>query len=151
MFILYKSVIVMEYNRVYAFGCVIAFFYRIGWTIDDLIKTGGLWDSENLTCSYVANSLAGFHYTIADIVCDVIASIGAVTMFLKPENRELSLYNLWYYLAKENVLRSVITMIINPFVMWANYNTTDYNYLAIAYCVQNYVYIRLMNMEVYWS
>ncbi|KAJ3070505.1 hypothetical protein HDU98_006496 [Podochytrium sp. JEL0797] len=94
---------------------------------------------------------AGFHDTIANIICDVVATAGAVTMFLKPANRVLAFKSLWFQLVKENVLRTTISMIVNPLVMVANKNITDMDLMNLVYTLQNYTYIRLMNLELYFS
>ncbi|ORY41742.1 hypothetical protein BCR33DRAFT_739723 [Rhizoclosmatium globosum] len=102
VFILYKSYIVTDKNAIYLWIASLSFLYRISWTIPDLMWTGGTWDPATETCIYNYNALTGFHYTIADILCDVVATAGAVTMFMKPENRSLEFRSLWFQLMKEN-------------------------------------------------
>ncbi|ORY41739.1 hypothetical protein BCR33DRAFT_718860, partial [Rhizoclosmatium globosum] len=104
VFILYKSYIVTDKSQVYLVVAILAFLYRIAWTIADLVWTGGSWDPVANVCNYNYSELAGFHYTIADIICDVVATAGSVTMFLKPENRALEYQSLWFQLMKENGL-----------------------------------------------
>ncbi|KAJ3097939.1 hypothetical protein HK100_005220, partial [Physocladia obscura] len=100
-FILYKSAIVVEFNRVYVAVAVLGFLYRIAWTVVDLVLTQGVWDPVEGTCTYESSAISGYNYTLADILCDVVATVAAVFMFFKPENRNLK-FSLWYHLAKEN-------------------------------------------------
>ncbi|KAI9349567.1 hypothetical protein BDR26DRAFT_628558 [Obelidium mucronatum] len=151
IFVLYKSYIVTDRNTVYAVAASLAFLYRIAWTIPDLVWTGGIWDSEKQECNYHFSHLAGFHYTIADIICDVVATAGAVTMFLRPENRSLGFSSLWIQLVKENVIRSVVTLIVNPIVMYMNLAHLDSDTMTLVYMSQNYVYVRMLNLELYFK
>ncbi|KAJ3062808.1 hypothetical protein HDU98_001340 [Podochytrium sp. JEL0797] len=148
IFVLYKSYVVTGRNRIYGVVATVAFLYRIGWTIADLILTGGSWDPVAQACNYNYNGLTGFHYTIADIACDLVATAGSVAMFLKPANSLLSFQSMWFQLVKENVLRSVVTMLINPFVMYMNLTCKDYLVMNVVYTVQNYTYVRMMNLEI---
>ncbi|KAJ3295351.1 hypothetical protein HDU79_009405 [Rhizoclosmatium sp. JEL0117] len=151
IFVLYKSYIVTDKSQVYLVVAILAFFYRIAWTIVDLMWTGGSWDPIAGVCNYYYSEVTGFHYTIADIICDVVATAGSVTMFLKPENRALEYQSLWFQLMKENVLRSVITLMVNPVVVVMNNAHLDANTMTLVYTAQNYTYVRMMNLEMYFK
>ncbi|KAI9352761.1 hypothetical protein BDR26DRAFT_849824 [Obelidium mucronatum] len=150
VFILWKSFIVTDKNRVYLGFALMALLYRTIWGILDLIWTGGRWD-EAEGCGYFQDPLSTFQYILGDAICDVIATIGALSMFLKAENRSLPFMSLWFQLAKENVVRSVFTLISCITVMVLDVTNADKNILWIAFVVQSYVYIRLVNVEVHYK
>ncbi|ORY43748.1 hypothetical protein BCR33DRAFT_717398 [Rhizoclosmatium globosum] len=131
IFILYKSFIVVDKNKLYLALASMVLLYRIGWSIVGLIKSGGYWDDAEQACNYHQDSSSGFQYTLTDILCDLLATIASVVMLCKPENRLLTFESLWLLLVKENALRSFITLIINA--------------------VQNYCFIRLLNLELYYK
>ncbi|KAI8613458.1 hypothetical protein BC830DRAFT_1170218 [Chytriomyces sp. MP71] len=85
-FVMFKSYVCVRRNLYFKIICIIALLYRIGWTIADLMFTGGTWDSENQACVYAANFQTGLHYTIADIICDALSTVAAVYMMI--QNRE---------------------------------------------------------------
>ncbi|KAI9349641.1 hypothetical protein BDR26DRAFT_1004039 [Obelidium mucronatum] len=124
------------------------FFIGLYGQLIDLAWTGGRWDVESLSCEYHQNPLSAFQYTLGDISCDTVATLGALTAFLRPENRVLSWGSLWFQLLKENVFRSVFTLFVNSISMYVDHVGVDPYVLWIVYSIQDYTYARLMNYEL---
>ncbi|KAI9352748.1 hypothetical protein BDR26DRAFT_849807 [Obelidium mucronatum] len=146
-FMLWKSWIVTDKNRVFLIFAVSALLYRTIWGIIDLAWSGGYWDAE-IGCYYDQNGVSALHGAIGDVACDCIATIGSLTMFLKQENRELPFQSLWYQLAKENVVRSIVTLMVTCTIIYLDHASVHPAIFYIAYSVQEYTYIRLANVEI---
>ncbi|KAI9352749.1 hypothetical protein BDR26DRAFT_849808 [Obelidium mucronatum] len=151
-FMLWKSWIVTEKNRVFLTFATLALTYRAVWGIIDLLWSGGyiVFDSDlhKSNCEFDQNKISAFHCTIGDVASDVIATIGSLYMFFKPENQTLAFQSLWFQLAKENVIRSVVTLIVCVILIYLEQSDVHPGVFYVAFTIQEYVYIRLVNMEI---
>ncbi|KAI9352750.1 hypothetical protein BDR26DRAFT_849810 [Obelidium mucronatum] len=150
-FILWKSWIVTDKSRIFFWIAVVCILYRIIWGIIDLVWSGGRWDSD-IGCYYEQNNVSAVYYTIGEATCDIVATIGALYMFCKPENRLVTFQSMWFQLAKENVLRSLASLIICGIVIYLETSSSvNYQILYIAYTAQVYIYTRLANTEIVYK
>ncbi|ORY48204.1 hypothetical protein BCR33DRAFT_714608 [Rhizoclosmatium globosum] len=151
-FILWKSWIVTDKNRLYLAACIVAMGFRLSTGILDLVWTTAYWDSQ-VGCVYNQSDFSTMLYTAADAVCDAIATLGALTMFLKSDlGGLLSFETLWFRLLKENVFRSGLTLIICSIVMFMSRSPlVPLNILYMSFSAQQYIYIRLANLELHYK
>ncbi|KAJ3293146.1 hypothetical protein HDU79_000663 [Rhizoclosmatium sp. JEL0117] len=152
-YILIKANTVAKNNKVYSVFAVGSFLYRIGWTIPDLVWVRGVWNADEKLCEYFSSPLSGLNCAVADILCDIVASFLVLAVFLQKKrlDPEATGVTLWQLLLKENMIRSILALFVNSFILWANLNVDDINILFIFYGLQNYTYIQLMNLELYWK
>ncbi|ORY41716.1 hypothetical protein BCR33DRAFT_718836, partial [Rhizoclosmatium globosum] len=152
-YILIKANTVAKNNKVYSVFAVGSFLYRIGWTIPDLVWVRGVWNADEKLCEYFSSPLSGLNCAVADILCDIVASFLVLAVFLQKKrlDPEATGVTLWQLLLKENMIRSILALVVNSFILWANLHVDDINILFIFYGLQNYTYIQLMNLELYWK
>ncbi|ORY41717.1 hypothetical protein BCR33DRAFT_718838 [Rhizoclosmatium globosum] len=153
LYILIKASTVANNNQLFRVIAVLAFLYRLGWTVMDMIWVYGAWNPVLNICEFHNAPLSGFHYTIADIICDFVSSFVVLAVYFhrKRNDPEDTGATLWSLLAKENTIRSLLSMVVNVIILWANLNVNDMSILFIFYGLQNYAYIQLMNLELHWK
>ncbi|KAI8613457.1 hypothetical protein BC830DRAFT_475144 [Chytriomyces sp. MP71] len=150
-FVMFKSYVCVRKNFYYKIICILAFLYRVGLGIADLTVTGGVWNPVNKTCDYETNGLVGFHYTIADIICDVFATVAAVIMLIQNMAGLTSAASVFKEVMSENVFRSVFVLVVNAIILYFFLYPNNLDLVYSAWGMQNYVYICLMNMELSYS
>ncbi|KAJ3227438.1 hypothetical protein HDU81_006730 [Chytriomyces hyalinus] len=145
-FILIKTYSTTRENKLFLSLLVLALLYRLGSSIVDLIVTYAEWDDSLQACLFRQNQETLRHYTIADIVCDVLATVGSVALLIS--GRVGGLANLVGQLLIENVVRSGLTLVLNGVVVYLS-NSPDMTFedLSLTWMVQNYILMQLMNME----
>ncbi|KAJ3012323.1 UNVERIFIED_CONTAM: hypothetical protein HDU68_001262 [Siphonaria sp. JEL0065] len=153
--IVFKSIIATRKNTVFFVLGSLALMNRVGWGIADVALTGGggEWDAETSTCTVSGDhSIAGPQHPIADIIIDVLSSIGAVAMFFKTGAYLLPAQSLFYHLVKENVFRSLIILVTNSVLAYINsLQTIPFDVMLMIWASGNIVVFYLMNLELYWK
>ncbi|KAJ3223937.1 hypothetical protein HDU81_008830 [Chytriomyces hyalinus] len=147
-FLLYKTYAVSNRNRIVLAVGVLILAHRVMWSVWDIAKSGGVYDAETDTCYYYQYPFVGFAYNVADLIIDVfctIVSIGANWNYLFTSFGKLA-----EVLAKENILRSVLVLSINSYVMYVNLHVEDLMTVMVSSMLQNYIYTRAVNAELFW-
>ncbi|KAI8825508.1 hypothetical protein BJ741DRAFT_583911 [Chytriomyces cf. hyalinus JEL632] len=145
-FILIKTYSTTRENKLFLILLSLALLYRFGSSIVDLILTNAEWDDSAQACLFYQNQDTLRHYTIADIVCDVLATVGSVALLIS--GRVGGMSNLVGHLLIENVVRSGLTLGLNVAVVYvASSPDMSFEGLSLIWMVQNYFLQQLMNME----
>ncbi|KAI8832056.1 hypothetical protein BJ741DRAFT_615150 [Chytriomyces cf. hyalinus JEL632] len=152
IFILNKSYITARHNKIFLVLAVLSIANRVGWSVADVFLLQISWDEESGFCNYQGSALTGFYYNLADKICDAFAT-GASMVVLCMNG--LSFHNgldLFTKIAIENAVRSLLALIINVVVMYLVYSH-EYaiDGLIIAWGFQDYIYVNLMNMELFYK
>ncbi|KAI8826520.1 hypothetical protein BJ741DRAFT_39622 [Chytriomyces cf. hyalinus JEL632] len=148
VFMLYKTYAVSKRNKVVLAIIVLLLANRAVWSIWDIAKSTGVYDADTDVCAYYQYPLSGFGYNTADLIIDAfctIVSIAANWAYLFT-----SFGQLGEVIAKENILRSVLVLSVNSYLMYVNLHVQDLMTILVAYMLQNYTYTRAVNAELFW-
>ncbi|TPX39628.1 hypothetical protein CcCBS67573_g10661 [Chytriomyces confervae] len=149
LFMLYKTYAVSRSNRVVLYCIFVIVAHRAVWTGWDIAKSTGVYDPETDVCAYYQYPLSGFGYNAADLICDAfctVVAIGFNCQFLFT-----SFGKLGEMIVKDNVLRSVLILSVNSYLLYVNLNVSDLMTILVAYMLQNYMYTRALNAEMFWA
>ncbi|TPX50893.1 hypothetical protein CcCBS67573_g10065 [Chytriomyces confervae] len=149
LFMLYKTYAVSRNNRVVLYCIFVIVAHRAVWTGWDIAKSTGVYDPETDVCAYYQYPLSGFGYNAADLICDAfctVVAIGFNCQFLFT-----SFGKLGEMIVKDNVLRSVLILSVNSYLLYVNLNVSDLMTILVAYMLQNYMYTRALNAEMFWA
>ncbi|KAI9334099.1 hypothetical protein BDR26DRAFT_867322 [Obelidium mucronatum] len=127
-------------------GVILA--HRIFWSIWDVVKSQGTWNEATDSCSYTQFPLTGAGYNAADIISDVFCTLTALAF--NYQHLSSNLGETFKVIIQENILRSVIIVAVNSFEVYAAMNWTDPFLTLFAFLIQNYVYARCLNAELFW-
>ncbi|KAI8826524.1 hypothetical protein BJ741DRAFT_39977 [Chytriomyces cf. hyalinus JEL632] len=148
VFLLYKTYAVSKRNkRVLAFSALLL-AHRLVWSLWDLVKSGGVVDPVTDMCYYNQYPLVGFGFNTADLIIDAFCTL--VSIMANWDYLFTSFGQLAEVVAKENILRSVLILSINSYVMYINLHVEDLMTILMAYMLQNYAYTRAVNAETFW-
>ncbi|KAI8607650.1 hypothetical protein BC830DRAFT_1158220 [Chytriomyces sp. MP71] len=155
VFMLYKSYVVTQFNKFFCVFAILSALYRFGWAFGDLYLSQGQWipaSTVNATgvCVFNQNPVTGFNSTVADMVADCLATIPAAIAVFRMGSIASTFSEMTMHLFKENVVRTVLIVILNSFVMYAFATWTNGFFLFILLSIQILVYIKLLNLELYW-
>ncbi|KAI8829387.1 hypothetical protein BJ741DRAFT_623234 [Chytriomyces cf. hyalinus JEL632] len=149
-FILVKTYSTTRESKIFLILLSLVLLYRLGSTIADFTLTYAEWDDSIQACQFYQNQDTLRHYTIADIMCDVLATAGSVALLIS--GRVGGMSNLAGQLLIENVVRSGLTLALNVAVVhMASSPDTSIEDLSLAWTVQSYILQQLMNMEHLYS
>ncbi|KAI9353871.1 hypothetical protein BDR26DRAFT_849377, partial [Obelidium mucronatum] len=150
-FILYKSYIVMRKHPLYLALSILVYSNRLVWGIVDLKWSGGVWDNESATCTFVQFALSGVQVSLADIMVDSVGTLGAVVAFFSSGSHLLPFQSLSHQLLKENVLRTVVILTATSVLMYLNsaMSTLDVRIFFMFSLILDILTIVLMNLELY--
>ncbi|KAJ3073810.1 hypothetical protein HDU98_000663, partial [Podochytrium sp. JEL0797] len=136
LFILYKSYVIMRMNKNFGRVSILVGVYRFVWGILD----------------YIQNSTTGLYFTIGDILCDLLATIGPISTFISQAIQTgFEFKTIMFHMVKENVWRSVFVLIIEIIFLYSTFVPMDPNLWSIMSVMQDAVYVILMNTELFLS
>ncbi|KAI9351522.1 hypothetical protein BDR26DRAFT_432365 [Obelidium mucronatum] len=147
-FILFKSYIISKYSNYVLVGTIAVCVNRAGWTILDLMKSGGPWNSEVNMCLYYQYPLSGLGYNSSDMIIDFFST--AVSTVFTYAQLKSNVSRIGAVILQENVVRSFAGLAINSFSMYVNLNWTDPFMVLSAYLIQSYAYTKSLNAEHFW-
>ncbi|KAJ3226129.1 hypothetical protein HDU81_007464 [Chytriomyces hyalinus] len=78
VFMLYKTYAVSKRNKVVPALIILLLAHRAVWTVWDMAKSGGVYDSTTGVCTYYQYPLVGLGYNIADLIIDVFCAIVSI-------------------------------------------------------------------------
>ncbi|ORY47428.1 hypothetical protein BCR33DRAFT_715143, partial [Rhizoclosmatium globosum] len=150
-FMLYKSWAVTEFNAFYGGISALLTLYRFVWAVIDMCWSQGQWNQNN--CWVFVNPTSNLQYTLADVLTDSVATIGAVMMFVKNHGniQMLEGQSLWFLIARENVLRTTIILSMDLYYLYTIFVPLGVSEWMILSAAQNLVYSALMNIELVWK
>ncbi|TPX50894.1 hypothetical protein CcCBS67573_g10063 [Chytriomyces confervae] len=148
VFLLYKTYAVSKCSKTVRAFSVLLLAHRLVWSVWDLAKSGGVVDPVTDACYYYQYPLSGFGYNAVDLVIDVICTLASIVA--NWNYLFTSFGQLAEVLAKENILRSILILSINSYVMYINLHVEDFMTILVAYMLQNYIYTRAVNAELFW-
>ncbi|ORY45150.1 hypothetical protein BCR33DRAFT_765591, partial [Rhizoclosmatium globosum] len=147
-FILFKSFVFSKCDHnVFRVSCIL-FVHRLFWTIYDIVKSTGEWDPLARYCNYNQNGLSGLGYNASDILIDSFCSIVALLFSWQYLNSDIT--RIGEVILSENVLRSVCVLFVNSFAIYASLTINDPFMTLITFMLQNYIYARCVNFELFW-
>ncbi|KAI9326310.1 hypothetical protein BDR26DRAFT_877511 [Obelidium mucronatum] len=147
-FILFKSLAVSNMDRWVFRGAIFVFMNRLVWTVLDLIHSGGHWDPVIQQCSYFQHPLSGLGYNISDMIVDLFCTVLSIAFTWRLLNSKVT--RIAEIILQENVIRSAIVLTVNSFELYASMTITDPFMTLVSYLIQNYIYTRCLNAELFW-
>ncbi|TPX47593.1 hypothetical protein CcCBS67573_g10239 [Chytriomyces confervae] len=142
---LYKTYAVSRNNRVVLYCNFVIVAHRAVWTGWDIAKSTGVYDPVTDICAYYQYPLSGFGYNAADLICDAFCTV--VSIGFNFQYLFTSFGKLGEMIVKDNVLRSVLILSINSYLLYANLNVTDQmtilkDIVRVEYAVRGEIAIR---------
>ncbi|KAJ3240682.1 hypothetical protein HDU77_011101 [Chytriomyces hyalinus] len=152
MFILNKSYITARHNKIFLVLAVLSIANRVGWSAADVFLLQISWVEEGGFCNYQGSALTGFYYNLADTICDAFATGASIIVLCMNGLPFHNGFDLFTKIAIENAVRSLLALIINAVVMYLVYSH-EYavDGLIVAWGFQDYIYVNLMNMELFYK
>ncbi|KAJ3071045.1 hypothetical protein HDU98_005896 [Podochytrium sp. JEL0797] len=148
LFLLCKTYAISENNRVILIIACLIFTNRAVWAVWDIVQSTGIWDSEEVICDYFQFSSTAIGANTADVISNVFCTVAGVIvnwgLFGKGAKENINV------LVQENILRSATVLIVNAIQINATFTCTDSYFAALAFLLQNYVYARCLNAELFW-
>ncbi|KAI8609049.1 hypothetical protein BC830DRAFT_1152621 [Chytriomyces sp. MP71] len=148
-FILAKSWMTTRKNRVFLAISVLLVLYRFSWAVADFVLSTVAWNTDLNACIWNQSPLVNFHYDLADIICDAVATLGSLSMLFV--GKSVGINGILQKLVNENALRSMVILIVNAVVMYLTQTLTDFSSLLLAWYIQDYIIILLMNAELQYK
>ncbi|KAJ3232936.1 hypothetical protein HDU77_000758, partial [Chytriomyces hyalinus] len=148
VFMLYKTYAVSKCSKLVLAIIVLLLANRAVWSIWDIAKSTGVYDAETDVCAYYQYPLSGFGYNTADLIIDAFCTI--VSLVANWAYLFTSFGQLGEVIVKENILRSVLVLSVNSYLMYVNLHVQDLMTILVAYMLQNYTYTRAVNAELFW-
>ncbi|KAI9329553.1 hypothetical protein BDR26DRAFT_872333, partial [Obelidium mucronatum] len=147
LFLLFKTCGTSGYNRYILLGTFAILLNRFVWAFLDIIQSHSYVESD--MCLYYQNPITGLGYNSADMICDAFCTIVSIVFNWK------SLYGASFFsmsrvLVQENILRSIIILAVNFFMLYMSASVTDPFLVLCSYFIQNYAYSVCINMELLW-
>ncbi|TPX55326.1 hypothetical protein CcCBS67573_g09488 [Chytriomyces confervae] len=146
---LYKTYAVSRNNRVVLHCNFVIVAHRAVWTGWDIAKSTGVYYPVTDICAYYQYPLSGFGYNAADLICDAFCTV--VSIGFNFQYLFTSFGKLGEMIVKDNVLRSVLILSTNSYLLYVNLNVTDQMTILVAYMLQNYMYTRALNADLFWA
>ncbi|TPX50892.1 hypothetical protein CcCBS67573_g10064 [Chytriomyces confervae] len=147
-FMLFKTYAVCKRNKIVLACIVLLLANRAVWSIWDIAKSTGVYDAETDVCAYYQYPLSGFGYNTADLIIDAFCTI--VSIVANWAYLFTSFGQLGEVIAKENILRSILILAVNSFILYVNLRVEDLMTILMAYMIQSYTYTRAVNAELFW-
>ncbi|ORY43446.1 hypothetical protein BCR33DRAFT_717654 [Rhizoclosmatium globosum] len=158
LFMLYKTYAVSGFQTWFIPIAAIGVIHRAVWGVADCILSFGAWNGHS--CAFSQNPVTGIGASAADILCDSVSTVFSVWFcrlrmiecFALPGGVGQNVAKLFVILAQENILRSIIVLIINGIMIWVNSPSFHGNesVVLLMYAIQSYVFSRLLNLEWLW-
>ncbi|KAJ3169387.1 hypothetical protein HK101_011481 [Irineochytrium annulatum] len=147
-FLLYKCWVVISYHR--QFITVFAFLLvnRLIWAGLDIYKSGGR--VVDGSCTYSQNRLTGYGYNFSDLLVDILVTATVFAYHVKHLFTAGSTSKVIRVIFEENILRTLVIVGMQTIVIWMNGTSSDPLVLQLTNAVQNYVFVRAINVEFYW-
>ncbi|ORY45291.1 hypothetical protein BCR33DRAFT_716576 [Rhizoclosmatium globosum] len=143
--VLFKCYFITNRNKYSLFCIFLVLTHRIGWMIADLIQSYAYWDDSSFSCVYVQDPLTGIGYTSADIISDIFATMTAlIIVFFRFSISSKYIQTM----VIRTLLRSVLVVAADGWVLYSNANVTDLMWYNYAWNTQTYVLVRMANLDV---
>ncbi|ORY46575.1 hypothetical protein BCR33DRAFT_715617 [Rhizoclosmatium globosum] len=146
-FMLYKTYQISHKNFYILFINVILMANRIIWSVLDTTHSSAAYDTTEQLCVFNQNEWTGIGYNAADTIIDSYATIVAVAASWHKFN---SWRNTYRAMVEKNILRSVIVISMDAFLVWANANWTTQYLSWLCWFLQNYTLARALNWDLFW-
>ncbi|KAJ3073412.1 hypothetical protein HDU98_001596 [Podochytrium sp. JEL0797] len=146
-FILYKTYLVTSKAKWFLWLAGFGICSRIFWSGADLLNSTGSYSERYGVCVWRQSPVTSEGYMASDIFCDLCATLTALAYCYKYFSTNVR--KLFVVLATENVLRSLISLIITSVSMWL---VTHRDPREVMYFtgVGVYLFAHLLNCEFYF-
>ncbi|KAJ3023226.1 UNVERIFIED_CONTAM: hypothetical protein HDU68_008715 [Siphonaria sp. JEL0065] len=98
-------------------------------------------------CVYNQNTWTGTGYNSADTVIDAFSTLAVILICYKKFD---SLKHAYKALIEKNILRSIVVISMDAFLIWTSENWSSQYLSWLAWFMQNYVLARALNWDLFW-
>ncbi|KAJ3193472.1 hypothetical protein HK101_004780 [Irineochytrium annulatum] len=93
--------------------------------------------------------MLGYGYNFSDLLVDVLATVTVLAFHAKHLFTAGSTSKIIKVIFEENILRTLVIVAMQTIVIWTNGTSTNMLVLQLTNAVQNYVFVRAINVEFY--
>ncbi|KAJ3067077.1 hypothetical protein HDU98_009699 [Podochytrium sp. JEL0797] len=145
-FLLYKTYGICGGKPLIYRLCVSLIIFRAFWSVWDIIESHGFWDPVGTECIYYQYPITGLGYNGSDIAIDLFCTIVSIA-YTRSHLLGPNYGGIGRVIFKENSLRSLITVSINVYLLYASWVLTDPFALWFGYLTQDFVYATCLNLD----
>ncbi|KAI9336763.1 hypothetical protein BDR26DRAFT_477720 [Obelidium mucronatum] len=146
-FMLFKTYLVSHRNKYMLAAVSVLLVNRIVWSFLDTHYSSAEWDDTEKMCVYTQNAWTGVGYNSADTIIDAFATLAVILICYKKFD---SLKHAYKALIEKNILRSIVVISMDIFLIWSSENWTSQYLSWLAWFMQNYVLSRALNWDLFW-
>ncbi|KAI8612650.1 hypothetical protein BC830DRAFT_544754 [Chytriomyces sp. MP71] len=151
-FILFKTYAITRWNKMFVWMAFVVWLNRFGWSVADSCLSFASFNVDTRECRFTENSTSSVGYHTADLICDILATIASIyMMWLNRGNLVKDSSSLFVELGRQNLLRSCCVLLVYLIVTFMSSSSFSFNVLRATWAAQDYVYLNLINVELYYK